>query len=286
MQGILKFFGVSFISQLPTLCCFILYEGCQYLVVFWRAISSLLLHFYLSTPNFSHAKVDPKLTEQCVKNLVFIGRAMHLNPELCFAEDADDAGEEEESASGTETPAMDEASDSEGVDDDGGDAAAAAEAADASPAGGGKATMPGAADPLRWVFNRMSHMVVHKGEARRRAVFSWFLAMVAVHEPAVSVAHLKLMLLPLRRAVLDAEAGGVEHKAGGSHAGGGGGGGTVEKEQTAAELATEVSGWWRSKEEVPEWLSEGAGSCCVATYRSPDRVSFGKDAAAFALPLP
>ncbi|CAN0208182.1 unnamed protein product, partial [Hapterophycus canaliculatus] len=62
-----------------------------------------------------------------------------------------------------------------------------------------------APDPLRWVFNRMSHMVVHKGEARRRAVFSWFLAMVAVHEPAVSASHLKLMLLPLRRAVLDAE---------------------------------------------------------------------------------
>lgn len=201
--------------------------------------------------------MNPKLTEQCVKNLVFIGRAMHLNPELCFAEDA---GEEEENASETESPAMDEASDSEGVDDDGGDAAAATDAADSSdssPAGGGKATAPGAADPLRWVFNRMSHMVVHKGEARRRAVFSWFLAMVAVHDPAVSVAHLKLMLLPLRRAVLDAEAGGVEHKAGGSHAGGGGGGGSAaataaEKEQSAAELATEVSGEWRSKEEVPE----------------------------------
>ncbi|CBJ27115.1 hypothetical protein Esi_0055_0081 [Ectocarpus siliculosus] len=54
--------------------------------------------------------------------------------------------------------------------------------------------------------------VVYKGEARRQTVFSWFLSMVAVHDPAVSVAHLKLMLLPLRRAVLDAEAGGVEHK--------------------------------------------------------------------------
>ncbi|CAN0258725.1 unnamed protein product [Ectocarpus sp. 6 AP-2014] len=191
----------------------------------------------------NRSQVDPKLTEQCVKNLVFIGRAMHLNPELCFAEDAG----EEENASGTESPAIEEASDSEGVDDDGGDTAAAtaADSADSSPAGGGKATTSGAADPLRWVFNRMSHMVVHKGEARRRAVFSWFLAMVAVHDPAVSVAHLKLMLLPLRRAVLDAEAGGVEHKAGGPHAGGGGSGGgggsaAAEKEQTAAELATEV----------------------------------------------
>ncbi|CAN0258837.1 unnamed protein product [Ectocarpus sp. 8 AP-2014] len=85
----------------------------------FQEISSWLIPFHLSTPN--HAQVDPKLTEQCVKNLVFIGRAMHLNPELCFAEDAC----EEENASGTESPAMEEASDSEGVDDDGGDAAAA-----------------------------------------------------------------------------------------------------------------------------------------------------------------
>ncbi|CAN0442024.1 unnamed protein product, partial [Ectocarpus sp. 12 AP-2014] len=166
----------------------------------------------------NRSQVDPKLTEQCVKNLVFVGRAMHLNPELCFAEDAEDAVEQEENVSETESPAMDEASDSEGVDDDGGEAAAAAAAAaaadsaDSFPTGGGESTAPGAADPLTWVFNRMSHMVVHKGEARRRAVFSWFLAMVAVHEPAVAVAHLKLILLPLRRAVLDAEAGGVKHK--------------------------------------------------------------------------
>ena len=113
------------------------------------------------------------------------------------------------------------------------------------------------ADPLRWEFNRMSHMVVHKGEARRRAVFSWFLAMVAVHEPAVALSHIRLMLLPLRRAVLDAESGGVEPKER-SSTGGGGSAADPEKEQTSAELAIEV-GWsvfglvWLSSRMLPLW---------------------------------
>lgn len=185
--------------------------------------------------------MNPKLTEQCVKNLVFIGRAMHLNPELCFAEDTlttqvdddmeEDGGEQEEKG---------EEEGGEEGDVGGGDVAVASTGSSSS----SNKALAAPGDPLRWVFNRMSHMVVHKGEARRRAVFSWFLAMAATHEPAVSAAHLKLMLLPLRRAVLDAESGGVEHKAKGPTVDGGGAGGAgrgaAEKEQTSAELATEV----------------------------------------------
>lgn len=188
--------------------------------------------------------MDPKLTEQCVKNLVFVGRAMHLNPELCFAEDTtekEDEGNEEQEEDGAEVDEM-EGEGEEGEEGDGDGVAAVALTGSTNSIN--KKTPAAPADPLRWVFNRMSHMVVHKGEARRRAVFSWFLAMSAIHEPAVSVAHLKLMLLPLRRAVLDAESGGVEHKARGSAVDGAGAGGAgraaAEKEQTSAELATEV----------------------------------------------
>lgn len=204
------------------------------------------------------AQVDPNLTEQCVKNLVFLGRAMHLNPDLCFAEDTG-AGEGSDSDS-------DAAADTDGDDEmENSDAEKAAQERegkgdateistdldrvekDVTDGGTAAAKVLGekqAADPLRWVFNRMAHMVVHKGEARRRAVFSWFGAMVAVHEPALFRPHLNLMLLPLRRAVLDAESGGVEPKArvsmvaGRNAAGLDGGPG---KEQTSAELATEVS---------------------------------------------
>lgn len=201
--------------------------------------------------------MDPKLTEQCVKNLVFIGRAMHLNPGLCFAEntaevDAGDGGddnaeveEEGEEEDAAEVDEMEEEDEQKEGDEGhvGGDAAVAPTGSSSN-----NKTLAACADPLRWVFNRMSHMVVHKGEARRRAVFSWFLAMAAIHEPVVSVAYLRLMLLPLRRAVLDAESGGVEHKAGGSTVDGGGaagaGRGAVEKEQTSAELATEVRRVW------------------------------------------
>lgn len=210
--------------------------------------------------------MDPNLSQQCVKNLVFIGRAMHLNPELCFAEDAAEVDEgtddgdynsnTDERGENTTASEIDDDGDSEkekgGVEDslaegdNDDDSAATATTGNSSSS---KKASAAAADPLRWVFSRMSHMVVHKGEARRRAVFSWFLAMVAVHEPAVSVDHLKLMLLPLRRAVLDAESGGVEHKVRGSSAGDGGGAvagagraAGAEKEQTSAELATEV-GW-------------------------------------------
>ena len=248
------------------------------------------------------AQVDPKLTAQCVKNLVFVGRAMHLNPDLCFAEeedeeeeeeeeteeageggnsgdeeepgegagggDGDDAGqgahmkgedgeeEEEEEGRGVEI----DADDREGGEDD---ASSMANGASSSGSSSSSSTKNNNSnnnnnssnnnnnnntsrnknksrpDPLRWVFNRMSHMVVHKGEARRRAVFSWFLAMVAVHEPAVALSHMKLMLLPLRRAVLDAESGGVEPKER-SSIGGGGSAAGPEKEQTSAELAIEV----------------------------------------------
>ncbi len=192
--------------------------------------------------------------EQCVKNLVFIGRSMHLNPELCFAEDGKsaemDAMSEEKDLTGDASDADeigDEAGENQSEDEEG-------QNGDAAPTPGGSSSNSKTPiantttdDPLRWVFNRMSHMVVHKGEARRRAVFSWFLAMAAVHEPAVSAAHLKLMLVPLRRAVLDAESGGVEHKAGGLGADGGGGAGAgrtaaAKQEQTSAELATEVNG--------------------------------------------
>ena len=194
--------------------------------------------------------------EQCVKNLVFIGRAMHLNPELCFATDdgaavdADAGGEDHAQGDDGASDADEmeaEAGDDQSEEDDSEDSDAAAAPAGSSSGGTPIADAPATDDPLRWVFNRMSHMVVHKGEARRRAVFSWFLAMAAVHEPAVSAAHLKLMLAPLRRAVLDAEAGGVEHKASGVAADGGGGAGAgraaaAKPEQTSAELATEVSG--------------------------------------------
>lgn len=191
--------------------------------------------------------MDPKLTEQCVKNLVFIGRAMHLNPELCFAEADVEGGSGDDR---NEDDMVDSDEHGEDEEDEGG----AVQSNGNPPGRKGRASEhtddnknhenTGAAhsDPLRWVFNRMSHMVVHKGEARRRAVFSWFAAMAAVHESAVSAAHLKLMLLPLRRAVLDAEAGGVEHTANISTNGGKGaaGAGGPEKEQTSSELATEV----------------------------------------------
>lgn len=212
--------------------------------------------------------MDPNLTEQCVKNLVFIGRAMHLNPDLCFAEDVDEVGEglddnsnaDEQWGNASAASEMGDEGDSEreeGEGDEDGDASTGTATATATTgnsssnrnSSSSKKASAAPADPLRWVFSRMSHMVVHKGEARRRAVFSWFLAMAAVHEPAVSAAHLKLMLLPLRRAVLDAESGGVEHKVRGSAAVDGGGAaagavraGAAEKEQTSAELATEV-GW-------------------------------------------
>ncbi|CAM9997363.1 unnamed protein product, partial [Laminaria digitata] len=183
------------------------------------------------------AQVDPKLTEQCVKNLVFIGRAMHLNPHLCFAEEEEEAEEEGEGGGSGDEERGEEAGDgADGDDDDDG--------GNGDDGGGGVEGLGAQegeedVDPLRWVFNRMSHMVVHKGEARRKAVFSWFLAMVAVHEPAVALSHMKLMLLPLRRAVLDAESGGVEHKERSSTVAGGNAAGP-EKDQTSAELATEV----------------------------------------------
>lgn len=190
-------------------------------------------------------KVDPKLTEQCVKNLVFIGRAMHLNPELCFAEDTADEEEEGEQDAAELDETEEEDAEEEDEGDVGGDAAVPpTDSTSTSSSTSNKKTLAAPADPLRWVFNRMSHMVVHKGEARRRAVFSWFLAMAAIHEPVVSTTHLMLMLLPLRRAVLDAESGGVEHKAMGSTVdggrAGGAGRGAAEKQQTSAELATEV----------------------------------------------
>lgn len=231
-------------------------------------------------------QVDPRLMEQCVKNLVFVGRAMHLNPELCFdaAEDAegvegeavqsgdDDenleraeegqsgAGEEEEDGDEKETGISDGAA----GDDAAKDSTISSSTTITSSVNNDSSSNN--ADPLRWVFNRMSNMVVHKGEARRRAVFSWFAAMAALHEPAVSTAHLRLMLLPLRRAVLDAEAGGVEPKAGVSMGGGvcSAGSGGSGKEQTSAELATEVwHGLARGSE--GEGGPEGGGlvtKCC------------------------
>lgn len=191
----------------------------------------------LVSAHFPAFQVDPKLMEQCVKNLVFIGRAMHLNPELCFAETPSHIEEEavggdvleEDDEEGVEGAEISESEVSDGSADD----------AVGNESGDGSRTK---ADPLTWVFKRMSNMVVHKGEARRRAVFSWFAAMVAVHKPAVSVPHLRVMLLPLRRAVLDAEAGGVEAKSGvSSGKGGASRQGGAAKEQTSAELATEVS---------------------------------------------
>lgn len=183
---------------------------------------------------------------------------MHLNPQLCFAEEGDNDGSAGGDESGKESGVADDV-DSEAeesangddqqkeADDEGMDEY---EAVESEGMDGGATESRSSnikdddnnADPLRWVFNRMSHMVVHKGEARRRAVFSWFGAMAAVHEPAVSAAHLKLMLLPLRRALLDAEAGGVEHKTRESVGvkGSASGPGGVGKEQTSAELATEV----------------------------------------------
>lgn len=198
------------------------------------SLSLVSAHF---PTTFSAFQVDPRLMEQCVKNLVFIGRAMHLNPELCFAETPShieeetvggDISEEEDDEEGVEGA---ERSESEGSDGSGEDTVG-------NGSGDGSKAK---ADPLTWIFKRMSNMVVHKGEARRRAVFSWFAAMVAVHKPAVSVPHLRVMLLPLRRAVLDSEAGGVEAS---SRVSSGKGGvsrqGGATKEQTSAELATEV----------------------------------------------
>lgn len=186
---------------------------------------------------------------------------MHLNPELCFA-DKDNSGDKEtDNGAATDGAAtvvegqeeMDESRDDigeEGEEDvsdeeedksNGGDDVAARDDTSTSDSNGKENSIEDA-DPLKWVFNRMSHMVVHKGEARRRAVFGWFLAMAAVHEPAVSIAHLKIMLLPLRRAVLDAESGGVEPKSRVSTSGGGIAGevGDAAKDLTSAELATEV----------------------------------------------
>lgn len=189
------------------------------------SVSLVSAHFPIT---FSVFQVDPRLTEQCVKNLVFIGRAMHLNPELCYAETPSHIEEERIGADISEEDGRSESGGSDGNAED----TVGNESGDGSKA---------KADPLTWIFKRMSNMVVHKGEARRRAVFSWFAAMVAVHKPAVSVPHLRVMLLPLRRAVLDAEAGGVEAsswvssgKGGVSRQGG------SAKEQTSAELATEV----------------------------------------------
>ena len=208
-----------------------------------------------------------------MKNLVFIGRAMHLNPDLCFAkEEEEEEADEVEEGEGDSDGQEPEWREGDGDEDSGGDGDGEKEeeeeegmevddaerangvsssgsssnnnndnittAATATPKSQNKNSKADP-DPLRWVFNRMSHMVVHKGEARRRAVFSWFLAMVAVHEPAVALTHMKLMLLPLRRAVLDAESGGVEHKAR-SSTGEGGSSAGPEKELTSAELATEV----------------------------------------------
>ena len=189
-------------------------------------------------------QVDPKLTEQCVKNLVFIGRAMHLNPDLCFAESPSRSDTEEDEGDSDIAGAVDELEGGVREEDgeEGVEGAEKTESSNDADRGGNDRTM-NAADPLTWVFNRMSHMVVHKGEARRRAVFSWFAAMIAVHESAVSVAHLRVILLPLRRAVLDAEAGGVEADAGvssGTRGVGTSGQGGPGKEQTSAELATEV----------------------------------------------
>lgn len=208
----------------------------------------------------NRSQVDPKLMDQCVKNLVFLGRAMHLNPELCFDDEIE--GDEEEEPFDEPSRDLSHGSGEEEEEEAEGDAGSDEERHRDGPSGetsedrSGKssrtddssAAAPSSpatasaskADPLRWVFNRMSHMVVHKGEARRRAVFSWFGAMVSVHEPEVAAAHLRLMLLPLRRAVLDAEAGGVEPKPGGNVHAGGEGGDDPAKEQTSAELATEV----------------------------------------------
>lgn len=192
-------------------------------------------------------QVDPKLTEQCVKNLVFIGRAMHLNPDLCFTEEGAEDNEQDEDEDQREidheenNEQKERSSESEdqstGCSKDSKDTSELDSSSGAGAVDDSINNDSNAKDPLRWVFNRMSHMVVHKGEARRRAVFSWFAAMSAVHEPAVAQAHLRLMLLPLRRAVLDAEAGGVKPTAGESAGGGSGG---RAKEQTSAELATEV----------------------------------------------
>ncbi|CAM9407566.1 unnamed protein product [Choristocarpus tenellus] len=179
-----------------------------------------------TTPEYTE-QVDAALMEQSVKNLVWIGQAMHLNPDLCFTDsnkggDKEGEGGQFEEDNLSETSAEGDGSDKEEEGDD------------------NSVVLPSkaSADPLKWVYNRVSHMVIHKGEARRRAIFSWFFAMASVLGPEVSKAYLPLMLLPLRRAILDAEAGGVEPKA--RAAGTTSAGKTVEEGQTSAELASEV----------------------------------------------
>ncbi|CAN0351255.1 unnamed protein product, partial [Discosporangium mesarthrocarpum] len=167
-------------------------------------------------------QVDPALMDQSVKNLVFLGQAMHLNPDICFTEGGDmedDEGKEDKERR-EETQSKDDDS-LDGALDNREEAITEANG-NRSPCVESGGSVKGGADPLKWVFNRMAHMVVNKGEARRRAVFSWFFAIASVLEPKVSKTYLELMLLPLRRAVLDAEAG---------DNGG---------EQSSAELANEV----------------------------------------------
>lgn len=196
--------------------------------------------------------MDPELNDLCVKNLLFVGRAMHVNPELCFAGDLNDGSDDDDDVEGGSDAGemgLDRADEDEDEDDPGAIAGREQNSEQQSKRPGSENPR----DPLRWVFNRMANMVVHKGEARRCAVFTWFAAMASFCEPSLTVTYLRLMLLPLRRAVLDAEAGGAESK---SKVMGALSKGTArkivdavgprvpERSQTAAELANEVSCWW------------------------------------------
>lgn len=205
-------------------------------------------------------QISPELGDLCVKNLFFIGRAMHLNPHLCFSigDGKNQELAEEEAGGGTEAEDVEEegehqrdAEDEESCSGSDQEELREGTAREAEQGDSGRATGKASSekDPLRWLFSRMAHMVVHKGDERRCAVFTWFAAMADFHEPAFTAPYLRLMLLPLRRAVLDAEASGAKPKLptsearGKAAAGHAAGNGVSNRERrAAAELAAEVGG--------------------------------------------